>query len=249
MKPLFSEYHATASSQLEGTPHPLRESAETYSGWMALAERYSYKLQYLDAIEAFSNAIALSPRSLDAFRQRGERYLATLQTNKAMADLERCIMLSGEDAEVSYLMGLCWYYAGIYGMAIREFSHTWDICDDELGIKAMYWSTLAAWKSGREPTLLRHYHGNMDVGQNTAYALAVQTAVGKLPFDEALWALDCERDHWEFSIMAYGVAAYCEKIGERETAEAIYKELLSRDSCWISHSYLAAWNDRRNGRI
>lgn len=249
MEPYFSEYHASAASQLDGFPHPLTETADSYDGWMALGKQLSYELRYINAIEAYTQAIALAPRSLEAHRQRGGKYLATLQTDKAMADFERCLMLGGEESDLLYRMGLCWYYAGVYGMAIREFSRCWDVCDDELGIGAIYWSMIAAWRSGRQPSLLKYYHDDMHVGHHTAYAFVVRTALGKIPFDEALWALDSERDNLEFSMMAYGIAAYCEHIGEKETAEAIYKELLSRDSFWISFGYLAAWNDRKKGRI
>lgn len=249
MKPYFSDCHASAASQLRGKPCPLTGRADSYDGWMALGKELSHELRYLEAIEAYSQAIRIAPRRIDALRQRAGKRLATLQPEKAMADFEKCRMLGGEESDLSYRMGLCWFYAGVYGMAIREFSHCWDVCDDELGIGAIFWSMIAAWRSGREASLLGYYRDDMDVGHHTAYAFAVRTALGKIPLEDALWALDIEKEDLEFSMMAYGVAAYCEHIGETETAQALYREILVRDSFWISFGYLAAWNDRKRGRI
>ena len=138
--------------------------------------------------------------------------------------------------------------AGVYGMAIREFSHCWEVCDDELGVGAIYWSMIASWRSGREASLLQNYREDMNVGHHTAYAFAVRVALGRISLGDALWELDVEKDDLEFSMMAYGVAAYCEHIGERETAQTLYREILERESFWISFGFLAAWNDRKRGR-
>lgn len=249
MEPYFSDWHASAASQLAGKPCPLTESADSYEGWMALGKALGYELRYLNAIQAYSEAIRLAPYRIEAYRQRGGKYLATLQPDQAMTDFEKCRMLGGEESDLSYRMGMCWFYAGVYGMAIREFSHCWDVCDDELGIGAIYWSMIAAWRSGREARLLEYYHDEMDVGHHTGYAFAVRTALGRIPLEEALWKLDVEKEDLEFSMMAYGVAAYCEHIGETETAQALCREILSREGFWISFGFLAAWNDRKRGRI
>lgn len=249
MEPYFSACHASAASQLNAKRCPLAETADSYEGWMALGKALSHKLRYLEAIEAYSEAIKLAHRRIDAYRQRAGKYLATLQPEQAMADFEKCRMLGGDESDLSYRMGLCWFYAGVYGMAIREFSHCWDVCGDELGIGAIYWSMIAAWRSGWQADLLGYYHDDMDVGHHTGYAFAVRTALGKIPLEEALWILDAEKDDLEFSMMAYGVAAYCEHMGETETAQGLYKEILSRDSFWISFGFLAAWNDRKRGNI
>ena len=93
MEPFFSEFHAAAASQLNGKPCQLRQSADSFDGWMALGKSLSHELRYLEAIEAYSQAILLEPNRMDALRQRGGKYLATLQPEKAMADFERCRML------------------------------------------------------------------------------------------------------------------------------------------------------------
>ena len=93
MEPFFSEFHASAASQLNGKPCQLRQSADSFDGWMKLGKSLSHELRYLEAIEAYSQAILLEPNRMDALRQRGGKYLATLQPEKAMADFERCRML------------------------------------------------------------------------------------------------------------------------------------------------------------
>lgn len=250
MEPYFSDCHASAASQLDGRPQPHADTAGLrYDELMELGNSLSHQLRYREAIEAYSAAIALSPRGIQPFRQRAGKYLATLQPELAMADFERCRMLGGEEDDLSYRMGMCWFYAGVYSMAMREFSHCWDVCDDELGIGAMYWSMIAAWRSGRESELLKYYHDDMHVGHHTAYHFAVRVALGRISLEDALWELDIEMEDLEFSMMAYGVAAYCEHIGEQETAHALYQEILEREDFWISFGFLAAWNDRKRGRL
>lgn len=249
MEPFFSDNHATAFSQLNGKPPQLSQSADSFEGWVQLGKELSHELRYQEAILAYSQAIKLSPSRMEAYRQRGGKYLATLQPDLAMADFERCRALGGEESDLSYRMGLCWFYAGVYTMAMREFAHCWEVCDDELGIGAIYWSMIAAWRLGRESPLLNYYYDGMYVGHHTAYAFAVRSALGYIPLEEALWELDAQKSDLEFSMMGYGLAAYCSHLNNEDTAREIYREILSRDSFWISFGYLATWNDRKRDGI
>ena len=47
----------------------------------------------------------------------------------------------------------------------------------------------------------------------------------------------------EFSMMGYGLAAYCARLGKKETSQSICQKILQRDRFWISFGYLATWND------
>ncbi len=246
MENVFAPDSASADSQLEETfPTELTESSDTFDGWMALGKNLSYSLRYREAILAYSEAIKLDLFSYDAYRMRAGKYLATLQPSRAMSDFEKCRMLGGDESDLSYRIGLCWFFAGIYDKATEEFCHCIEVCDDELAIGAIYWEMISAWRSGNAPKLMKYYHDEMYVGHHTAYKVAVCTAMGRIHLTEAFEILKNEKDDLEFSMMAYGIAQYCRQIGKPKTADKILKELLRRDSFWISFGYLAARNDSR----
>lgn len=245
----FLENHASAASQLEGHSPPLGQSASTYEGWMDIGRSLTKELRYLEAAEAYSQAIHLQPLQCDAYRQRAGKYLATLQPEKAILDFEKCRSMGAEESDICYRLGLCWYYAGLYRRALAEFQQCWNCCDEELGIGVIYWSMICAWRLDEEPKMLSYYRTDMDVGHHGAYAFAVQTVLGILPLADALQKLDAEKDDLAFSMMAYGIAAYCEHLGLHDMAVNLYSQILKRDSFWISFGYLAAWNDRKRGRI
>ena len=54
-------------------------------------------------------------------------------------------------------------------------------------------------------------------------------------------ALEKQSDDLEYSIMAYGVAEFMDCNGLDSVA--LRKELINRDSFWISYCYVAAWKD------
>lgn len=244
MEPFFSENHASALSQLGDKPHRLEREETTYPGWMDYARELSRQLRYREAILAYTQALTLSPGSREALRQRGGKYLATLQPERAMVDFERCRALGGQEEDLSYRMGMSWFYAGVYGRAMEEFARCREAAGEEMGIAAIYWSMIAAWRLGRESALLQTYRQDMAVGHHTAYAFVVKTVLGYLPLEQALWELDAQEDDLEFSMQGYGLAAYCAHLGHSDTAQAICQEILSRDNFWISFAFLAAWNDR-----
>lgn len=249
MEMLFSDQRASAADQLEETQFLLPETADSFEGWMRIADGLARGWRYREAIMAYTKALRLEPESLNAYRKRAGKYLATLQPGPALRDFEACLRLGGSESELRYRMGLCHYYAGAYAEAVREFSRSLEVCDEELGIGAVYWSMIASWRSGRDTDWQKHYRDGMKVGHHTAYLFAVRTALGRIPLEEAARTVSSETDDLEFSLMAYGLAAIRRQNGEKTAAEELYREILRRDSFWISFGFLAAWNDRRQGRF
>lgn len=220
--------------------------AENYEGFLALGDALSYQLRFREAIDAYSLAAAMFPKRPAAYRRRAGRYLSTLQIDEAMDDLMRCCVLSGENRELSYRMGLCLYLSGEYIEAMDEFETYYSQWDDEMRIALIYWHTLSAWRAGTEPVLLRDtYHEGMEVGHHTAYEVCMAAASGRTDlFDELAHLTEIE-DDLEYSILAYGLAGCLAQREHRNSAERIIRSSIQRDRFWISYAYLAAWNDRR----
>ena len=251
----FSDNHASAQSQFCNAEHGLSDSSEvlaardadSFESYMQLANALCYQLRYREAIEIYTKAITADPNSLQAYRQRAARYLTTLQPSKAIEDFQHCIKLGGNIADISYRLGICHYLTGNYQKAMQELETCHPLFDEEMGIAAIFWHTLCAWRSKSFPALLATaYHPNMAVGHHTAYDFAMRTAAGYLSIDSAVEALNAQQDDLEFSIMAYGIYSFLMHCSAQEAAERLLKKIIERDSFWISYCYVAAWNDANN---
>lgn len=255
MGQFFADIHACAASQLGNEPCNVVDSpevaklrsAQSYEELLLLGKALCYQLRYYEAIEVYTKAIAIEPDNITAIRQRAARYITTLQPMKAIRDFLRCRELGGDEMDVSYRLGICYYLVQDYAAAMAELTHCLPLCDDEMGIAVIFWHTLCAWRTGTLPMLLyRSYHEDMQVGHHTAYAFAMKLAVERMSLAQALDALRKQPDDLEYSIMAYGVAEFMTHNGMN--SDMLRKELLDRDSFWISYCFIAAWNDDHGKR-
>jgi hypothetical protein len=160
-----------------------------------------------------------------------------------MEDFLYCREQGGDVVDLSYRIGLCLYFMGRYQWAMEEFRICFAHSDDEMGIAAIYWHTLSAWRCGEDASLLKKYHSNMNVGHHTGYEKAVALAAGATTLDEFYQVLAAEKEDLEFSIVAYGGYGYLAYIGKTDAAQELLSEVVCRDSFWISYAYIAAWND------
>lgn len=250
----FEDIHATAQSQLDGVgavPEDSVEVAEkragiTFAELMELGKALCAQLRYREAIDVYTMAIRTKPDEMSGYRQRAARYLATLQPREAMLDFAKCRQLGADEQDISYRMGLCHYFAGEYEACMEEMEYCFPLCDEEMGIAAIFWHTLSAWRcSGRTVLLEEKYHSGMQVGHHTAYETVMALAAGTMQMEEMKERLHDEAEDLEFSLLAYGTAAVLAKQGKAEEAEILISEVIRRDSFWISFGYLAAWNDRK----
>lgn len=249
----FADIHAMPDSQLGGAPCIVADSpevaalrrAETFEDLMALAKALVFQLRYREALKIYDRAVALESDNILCYRQRAPRLINTLQPEKAAADLEKCRALGGAEDDISYRLGIARYLAGDYAAAMAEEAICYPLVDEEMGIAAMYWHTLSAWRAGAEPELLnRHYHPGMAVGHHTAYEGAMSLPAGARSEEEILHRLeDPAITDLEYSMLAYGVSAYLDHIGRSGPAAKLRASILPRDGFWISYAYLAAWND------
>lgn len=249
MEKPFDEIHASLKSQLCGYPVEVEDapavasarSRKDYEGFLTLGKALSRQLRYREAIAAYTAALELRPKDLPALRLRAGRYLTTLQWDLAMEDFERCITLGGDPLDCQYRIGLASYYAGQFHAAMEWFESCMPLCDDEMGVAIIYWHALSAYRSGKEPTLLKGYRPGMNVGHHTAYEKAARVFAGESTAESLLAQCDKEPEDLEAVIAMYGVYRY---LGGQE--ESLLQQILKRDGFWPCFSYLAAWNDHQN---
>jgi len=250
----FDDIHSMPENELGGLPHGLADSPEVialrgmdnYAGLMALGKALCRQLRYREAIEVYTRAIACNPAEPEAYRQRAARYLATLQPELAVEDFQRSLPFSFDKADTLYRMGIALYLAGRWEEAMEAQEKAYPCFDEEMGIAAMFWHTMSAFRSGREPVLLREFREGMEVGHHTAYELAMQLASGRISLEQTRQELQKIDADLEYAMAAYGSAVCAERMGETEIAAQLLDSVVRRDSFWICYGYLAAWNDRYN---
>lgn len=254
----FADVHASHESQFRNLPHGLADTDEicacrakpqTYENLLELADALCWQLRFREAIDALTQAIALEPERMEAFRKRGPKYLDTLQFEKALADYTRCEQADGVSVMSRYRVGMAHYLMGKYDDATRAFADSLAIApqDDDMYIADVYWLVLSQLRAGKteeaQQTLRQHYRPDMYVGHHTAYEKAMRAAAGAAQMEEILAALDEEPDDLQFAMTAYGLCVLLESAGEQRKAIALREKLLARDGFWFCFSYLAAYHD------
>ena len=256
----FADVHASYESQFQNMPHGLsdtdeilacRAKTQTYENLLELADALCWQLRFREAIDALTQAIALEPERMDAYRKRGPKYLDTLQFEQALADYTRCEQADGVSVMSRYRIGMAHYLMGKYENATAAFSDSLAIVpqDEDMYIADVYWLVLSQLRAGKadeaQKTLQQHYHPDMYVGHHTAYERAMRVAAEFASMEDMLAELDMEEDDLQFAMTAYGLCVLLETHGEIEKADALREKLLKRDGFWFCFSYLAAYSDRK----
>lgn len=167
------------------------------------------------------------------------------------AKIDRIIAHIGEenpDPEAIYAAGIGFYFRGEYEECMKKEEEALPYFDDEMGIAAIFWHTLAAWRCGKPASLLdKYYHYGMTVGHHRSYNRVMAIACGNVSLETAMTLYEHSFQPLDSAIYGYGLACYLEHIGRREAAADMIKKVADDDSFWIAYAYLAAWNDMKTG--
>lgn len=255
----FADVHASHESQFRNLPHGLADTDEiracrakprTYENILELADALCWQLRFREAIDALTQAIALEPARMDAYRRRGPKYLDTLQFERALTDYTRCEQADGVSVMSRYRIGMARYLMRKYDGAIRAFADSLAIApqDDDMYIADVYWLVLSQLRAGKtdeaQKTLRQHYRPDMYVGHHTAYEKAMRAAAGYASMEDILSELDAEPDDLQYAMTAYGLCVLLQAHDRTKQAEVLREKLLVRDGFWFCFSYLAAYTDR-----
>ena len=251
----FDDIHESKESQLANAPvitqdtaeiKAIRQLPETEENLVKLENALKRQLRFKECIEILTKLIMRCPDNTDHVRQRAGRYLSILRYDKAIWDFLTCLSRGGDKLDIYYRMGLCRYFEGNYESALALFEDAYNLADDEMGIAAMYWHTLACAKSGSFKLLLTHYSPDMKTGHHTAYDLAVSVWANVTTPENALLKIQNEPDDMEYDIAAYGIALYYKSLGNEEKYTQLMQSIIARDGFWHCFAYLAAYNDTKN---
>jgi tetratricopeptide (TPR) repeat protein len=262
----FAELHASPSSQLAGSGFVPPDSPAVSRAWeelrqaagldelsapaarrealLKLAGALGFQLRYTEEISMLSALIDEAPDDAELIRRRAARELTTLRCEAALKDFARCAELGMNGPDTVYRDGLARYFSGDYEGAMKAEEQCFAASDEELGIGAIYWHTLAAWRLGAEPSLLKErYRPGMKVGHHFSYDRAMSLAAGYLSEGDMKALIAGEDDDLEYPMIAYGYARWLIKEGRKEEGGALLKEILKRDGFWIAYGFIGAWSD------
>ena len=259
----FADVHASHESQFQDLPHGLADTDEiracrakpqTYETLLELADALCWQLRFREAIDALTQAAALEPERMEAYRKRGPKYLDTLQFEQALADYTRCEQADGVSVMSRYRIGMAHYLMGQYAAAVSVFSDALAIApqSDDMYIAALYWLVLSQLRAGKpdeaQKTLRQQYRPDMYVGHHTAYEKAMRAAAGYASAEDSLQALETEADDLQYAMTAYGLCVLLEAHREPEIAGAPQRKRLERTGVAVCFNILAAWHDAAERR-
>jgi len=119
---------------------------------------------YEKAIEAFSTAIEMNPRHVEAYNNRGITWFNKGDYDAALRDYNQALELDPRCAEAYNNRGIIWYYRGQYDLAIHDY-------DKALGIAPRFHKALsnrgAAWFcKGNAEMAIRDYKRALEINPN-----------------------------------------------------------------------------------
>lgn len=258
----FSDIYDTKESQIFGEKSKIEDTEDiieakadvlnnltNYDSYIKLGKAFNYHLRYREAIEAFTEAIALNPDKYDGYRARAIRYLNTFQFDKAFEDFKYCYGYDENSLDILYRLGLTEYLRKNYDEAYYYFYKALNLDDisGEMLVAVIYWGALTSIRMDSKEMLevfISKFDLNMDVGHHTAYKLITEVLIDHRIVEEVLSSMEKEEDDLEYSIVMYGVYNILLKKGRIEESEICLDDLLKRDYFWAGFAYLAALNDR-----
>jgi len=227
-----------------------------------LGRRTAYLGRYQEAIAIYSQGLQRHPRNAKLYRHRGHRYLTVRQLDKAVADLDKAARLTaGRPDEVEpdgapnpkniprsttqtniwYHLGLAYYLKGDFTKAARAFSTCLGFSrNHDMSVATRNWLYLTLRRRGREDEarrILMPISRDMDIIENFAYHALLLLYKGEKSPEALLGSRD--DDPVTRATLLYGLGTWYLINGQREKAQAIYKETVEGQQ-WAPFGYLAA---------
>jgi tetratricopeptide (TPR) repeat protein len=159
-----------------------------------LGRRLAYLGRYREAIDVYTNALAIHPDSTRLLRHRGHRYITVRLFNLALDDLERAAALMASEPDdwepdgqpnalnrptstnhsnVLYHLGLAHYLTGDFAQAAAAWRQCADFSrTDDMRVAADYWLYLSLRRLSQDAdaaAVLSSIDANMEIIENHSY--------------------------------------------------------------------------------
>lgn len=266
---LADDVRAEREANLRAAEAALVADPEDEERIVWLGRRQAYLGRYGEAIDTFTDGLALHPQSHVLRRHRGHRYLTVRRLDAAVTDLERASVLIAERPDVVEADGLpnalgiptstshsnVWYHLGLARYVRGEFDQAriaYEQCmlfsnNPDMRVATSYWLYRTLRRLGRDAearALLEPITPDLEIIENHAYHQALLLERGDLTLDEVLD--ENEPDAIQSATLAYGIARWHIEHGRIEEGRAMLETIVAGEA-WPAFGHLAAEADLAGG--
>lgn len=230
--------------------------------WMG--RRTAYLGRYRDAIEIYTNAIALHPDDARLYRHRGHRYLTVREPDRAIRDFERAVELTaGLPDEVEpdglpnamnvptstlqfniwYHLALAHYVQGHLEQALEAQRRCLEVSDHPDSVVATsYWLYMTLRRLGLDEeaaTVLDRIDADMGIIESTSYLDLLLLFKGERSLEDLMGPPGASVT-LQSTTTAYGVGVWHLLAGRDSEAHATWEAMMEGRSQWAAFGYIAA---------
>ncbi len=226
-----------------------------------LGRRLAYLSEYNDAIDVYTDGLALHPESHKLLRHRGHRYISLRRFDDAIADLERAAKLiegrpdqvepdglpnpqniptSTSHSNIYYHLGLAHYLKGELDEALGAYLRCMEFStNNDMRCATSNWLYLTLKRLGRDgeaAEVLEPITAEMELLENFGYHRLLLLYKGELTPPDLHGARD---DVIDDATVAYGTAAWYLYNGENTKATALFRRIVAGPA-WPAFGFIAA---------
>lgn len=231
-----------------------------------LGRRTAYLGRYQDAIDIYTDGLAIHPDSYKLLRHRGHRFITTRQLDRAIDDLSRAALLiegvpdevepdgmpnasntptSTNHTNIDYHLGLAHYLKGEFADALGAYRRCLAYSkNDDMRCATLYWLHLTQRRLGDEAEAMAALDAvtpEMSILENVGYHRLLLFYRGDID-EDALLAASRSDDEWEAiddATIAYGLAVWHMLEGDRDEAVDLFRRLVEGPA-WPAFGHIAA---------
>ena len=276
-KPLIApalpeEIRAQRERELESAQFDYDRDPHNEEAIIWLGRRQAYLGRYDEAINTFSNGLAIHADSYKLLRHRGHRYITLRKFDRAHADLVRAARLiknvpdeiepdgqpnkqniptSTSHTNIFYHLGLVNYLRGDYADAAvayeqcRVFSK-----NDDMRVATVYWEYLTLRRLNqleRAARLLESVSPEMNVIENRSYQRLLLMFKGEVsPEELSNPSDDNQPPDIDLATSGYGIGMYYLLKGEPHKAEEHFRRVIEQTN-WAAFGHIAAETELARG--
>lgn len=229
-----------------------------------LGRRLAYLGRIREAIDVYTQGIALHPANPWLYRHRGHRYISLRDLDRAIIDLERATQLvrgtpdqvepDGQPnprnmpigtlhSNIAYHLGLAYYLKGDFARAVPVYRREMaDAGNDDRRVSTAHWLYMSLRRLGRDAEaaeVLKPIRRQMDVVENDTYHRLLLLYKGEMPPDSVLALTPSGEMSVTDATAAYGMGNWHLYNGRRAEAERIFRRILAGGQ-WGAFGYIAA---------
>jgi tetratricopeptide (TPR) repeat protein len=248
------------SAQFEYDRDPHNEDAIIWLG-----RRQAYLGRYTEAINTFSNGLAIHPESYKLLRHRGHRYITVRKFDLAYADLSRAagliknvpdeiepdgqpnkqhIPTSTSHTNILYHLGLVEYLRSDYEKAAAVYRQCLEFSkNDDMRVATLCWLHLALRRAGSNDAaaeILQPISREMNVIENKSYHRLLIMFKGEMTPEAIVKPSDDNQPpDIDAATSGYGIGMFHLLRGERERATEQFQKVIDATN-WAAFGHIAA---------